>query len=54
MGVRFTPLMLSQAGFSESQIIDWVNNQRKYLPLQIKNYVSVISHQILEHIQQCI
>ena len=33
MGVRFTPLMLSQAGFSESQIIDWVNNQRKYLKI---------------------
>ena len=33
MGVRFTPLMLSQAGFNESQIIDWVNNQRKYLKI---------------------
>ena len=33
MGVRFTPLMLSQAGFSDSQIIDWVNNQRKYLKI---------------------
>ena len=26
MGVRFTPLMLSQAGFNESQIIDTQNN----------------------------
>ena len=31
MGTRFTPLMLKQAGFNDTQVVDWIDNQRQYL-----------------------
>ena len=31
MGARFTPLMLKQAGFNDTQVVDWIDNQRQYL-----------------------
>jgi len=30
---QFTPLMLSNAGFSNDEILSWVNEQRKYLKI---------------------
>ena len=30
---QFTPLMLSNAGFSNNEINSWIDNQRKYLKL---------------------